>query len=76
LLPPEKLSRPEGASLLSSYKLSFAAGSSAEASALKISPHPANWRGSSRCRALDRSNRRMCLRCHVTDDELGCDWSK
>ena len=49
---------------------------SAEATALKVSPHPANWRNSSRCRALDRGNRRMCLRCHVTDDELGCDWTK
>ena len=25
----------------------------------------AGWRGSARCRALDRGNRRMCLRCHV-----------
>jgi hypothetical protein len=49
---------------------------SAEAGALKVSPHPAGWRGSARCRALDRGNRRMCLRCHVTDDELGCDWTK
>jgi len=39
-----------------------------------ISPHPPNWRGSSRCRALDRGNRRMCLRCHITQNELGCDW--
>ena len=49
---------------------------SAEAGALKVSPHPPGWRGSMRCRALDRGNRRMCLRCHVTDDELGCDWQK
>jgi hypothetical protein len=41
---------------------------------LRASPHPEGWRGSSRCRALDRSNRRMCLRCHITQDELGCDW--
>lgn len=42
---------------------------------LRASPHPPNWRGSTRCRALDRGNRRACLRCHVTQDELGCDWS-
>ena len=39
-----------------------------------VSPHPKNWRGSARCKALDRSDRRMCLRCHVTSNELGCDW--
>ena len=49
---------------------------SAEATSLRISPHPPNWRGSTRCKMLDRGNRRMCLRCHVTPDELGCDWTK
>ncbi|MCX5745732.1 MAG: cytochrome c3 family protein [Proteobacteria bacterium] len=44
--------------------------------ALNASPHGAGWRGSARCNALDRGNRRMCLRCHVTRDEFGCDWSK
>jgi hypothetical protein len=48
---------------------------SAEAGALRASPHPKGWRGSARCCALDRGNRRMCLRCHVTQNELGCDWS-
>ncbi len=48
---------------------------SATAGAPHISPHPRGWRGSSQCRALDRGNRRMCLRCHVTQVELGCDWS-
>lgn len=41
---------------------------------LQASPHGKGWRGSARCRALDRGNRRMCLRCHITQDELGCDW--
>jgi hypothetical protein len=41
-----------------------------------VSPHPKSWRGSARCRALDRGDRRMCLRCHITRDEVGCDWSK
>src|SRR3569833_1912162 len=49
---------------------------SAQPGAAHASPHPVGWRGSSRCRALDRGNRRMCLRCHITQDELGCDWSK
>jgi hypothetical protein len=48
---------------------------SADAAGLRVSPHGRGWRGSARCRALDRGNRRMCLRCHVTADELGCDWS-
>lgn len=39
-----------------------------------VSPHPKDWRGSARCKALDRSNRRMCLRCHIAQNELGCDW--
>ncbi|HEY1812197.1 MAG TPA: cytochrome c3 family protein [Kofleriaceae bacterium] len=47
---------------------------SAQSSGGHISPHPANWKGSAQCRALDRGNRRMCLRCHVTQAELGCDW--
>lgn len=47
---------------------------SAESTSLRASPHGAGWRGSARCRSLDKSNRRMCLRCHVTQDELGCDW--
>jgi hypothetical protein len=42
---------------------------------MRATPHPPNWRGSSRCKALDRGNRRACLKCHVTQDEVGCDWS-
>jgi Cytochrome c7 and related cytochrome c len=49
---------------------------SAEPGGVRASPHPPSWRGSARCRALDRGNRRMCLRCHITQDELGCDWHK
>jgi Cytochrome c7 and related cytochrome c len=49
---------------------------SADATGMRISPHPAGWRSSTRCRMLDRGNRRMCLRCHITQDEVGCDWSK
>ena len=41
---------------------------------VRASPHPSGWRGSARCRAEDRGNRRMCLRCHITKTELGCDW--
>ncbi len=48
---------------------------SADSSGLRISPHPRAWRSSAQCRALDRANRRMCTRCHVTDDEQGCDWA-
>lgn len=46
----------------------------ADAGGLAISPHPSWWRGSTQCRALDRANRRMCLRCHVTEEEVGCDF--
>jgi hypothetical protein len=49
---------------------------SAQPGGLRVSPHPAGWRGSLRCRMLDRGNRRMCLRCHIAEDELGCDWTK
>jgi len=48
---------------------------SAQPGGPRASPHPAGWRGSARCKALDRGNRRMCTRCHIVQDELGCDWS-
>ncbi|MCW5805148.1 MAG: cytochrome c3 family protein [Deltaproteobacteria bacterium] len=47
---------------------------SAQPGAPRFSPHGPGWRSSARCKALDRGNRRMCLRCHVTAEELGCDW--
>jgi hypothetical protein len=45
-----------------------------EAGGLRINPHPANWRGSARCKALARRAGRMCLRCHVDPNEDGCNW--
>ncbi|HEX2686735.1 MAG TPA: cytochrome c3 family protein [Kofleriaceae bacterium] len=48
---------------------------SAQPGTLHASPHPAGWRGSARCKALDRGNRRMCLRCHIAQDEVGCNWT-
>jgi hypothetical protein len=48
---------------------------SAQPGSMRASPHSPGWRGSARCKALDRGNRRMCLRCHIAQDELGCDWS-
>jgi hypothetical protein len=48
---------------------------SAQPGSPHVSPHPRGWRGSAQCRALDRGNRRMCLRCHIAQDELGCDWA-
>ena len=53
----------------------IACHSAQPSNAMRVSPHPAGWRGSARCEALDRGNRRMCLRCHITTDELGCNWS-
>ncbi len=47
---------------------------SAQPGIARISPHPRGWRGSAACRAMDDRNRRVCLRCHITEDELGCDW--
>ncbi|MDB4953148.1 MAG: cytochrome c family protein [Myxococcales bacterium] len=49
---------------------------SAQPGGVRASPHPAGWRNSARCQALDRGNRRMCLRCHITQDEVGCNWTK
>lgn len=49
---------------------------SAQPGSPRASPHPPGWRGSARCEALDRANRRMCLRCHISAEELGCGWSR
>jgi hypothetical protein len=43
------------------------------AGAPRINPHPPGWRGSARCEALAKRNRRMCLRCHIGEDEARCD---
>jgi hypothetical protein len=40
--------------------------------ALRINPHPRDWRGSRRCNALLARNRRMCLRCHTEVQALDC----
>jgi hypothetical protein len=48
---------------------------SAQPGAGHVSPHPRAWRASAQCKAMDRGNRRMCLRCHIAKDELGCDWA-
>ncbi|MCP4444676.1 MAG: cytochrome c3 family protein [Myxococcales bacterium] len=44
---------------------------SAETGGIRANPHPRDWRGSRRCRALVKRSRRMCLRCHV-DPAIGC----
>lgn len=49
---------------------------SAQPGSFRINPHPRDWRGSRRCEALFARARRMCLRCHVTPAELGCDWQR
>lgn len=42
-------------------------------SPFRFNPHPANWRGSRRCRAMAKRAGRMCLRCHVRASEVTCD---
>ena len=44
---------------------------SAQIGSPRANPHPRNWRGSRRCEALVKRNKRMCLRCHV-DANVGC----
>ena len=46
----------------------------AEEGSMQVSPHPVGWAGSRRCEALAARNERMCLRCHITPEERGCDW--
>jgi hypothetical protein len=43
------------------------------AGAPRINPHPPGWRGSARCEALVKRAKRMCLRCHIGEDEARCD---
>jgi hypothetical protein len=35
-----------------------------------VNPHPNNWRGSARCKAMVKRAGRMCQRCHITDGRL------
>jgi hypothetical protein len=39
----------------------------------QVDPHPAGWRGSSRCKALLARSGRMCLRCHTQVEDVQCD---
>ena len=48
---------------------------SAQPGSMQATPHPRGWRNSTQCEALDQRNRRMCLRCHVSAAEVGCNWS-
>ena len=45
---------------------------SAQPGSFRINPHPAGWRTSRRCRALQKRAGRMCLRCHITLDGYDC----
>lgn len=47
----------------------------AEPGSFRINPHPRNWRGSRRCRALAARAGRMCLRCHTEISEVDCNYS-
>jgi len=44
---------------------------SAEVGTPRANPHPRDWRGSRKCQALVKRNRRMCLRCHI-ERTIGC----
>ncbi len=45
------------------------------AASVHFNPHPASWKGSAQCAALAKRAGRMCLRCHITPEQVGCDWS-
>ena len=44
---------------------------SAAPAAIRINPHPRNWRNSRRCRTLAAKAQRMCLRCHIEGARCG-----
>ncbi len=50
-----------------------AACHTAELGSPRVSPHGAGWRSSSKCEALASKNPRMCLRCHIEQQQVSCD---
>lgn len=59
---------------VSCHRENFCTGchSAQPANLIRISPHPRDWRGSRRCQALIKRNKRMCLRCHTEARALDC----
>ncbi len=45
-----------------------------EPGSMQVNPHGPGWRNSARCEALASRNPRVCTRCHITEEEIGCDF--